>query len=120
MGGMWCRFTTGEPEEVAMRRGMWMVMASILLAAPVGVCQAIGVAVGHPTPLGQRALAARMERNADLAAYVASRGYPDWAEEVEADSAAPLDTHEVRLYYLQLDREVGFTRAFILGRPQIS
>lgn len=102
-----------------MRRGMWMVMASVLIATPMGLCQAMDVGVGSPTPLGPRALAFRMERNPGLSAYIARRGYPDWAEEVEVDSAAPLDTHEVRLYYLRLDREVGFTRAFILGRPWI-
>jgi hypothetical protein len=61
-----------------------------------------------------------METNRELRSLVALRGYPDWVEEVEVDSRLPLDTHELRLYYLRLDREVAFTRAFILGRPQMS
>jgi hypothetical protein len=61
-----------------------------------------------------------MQNNRELRSYVALRGYPDWVEEVEVDSGLPLDTHEVRVYYLRLDREVSFTRAYILGRPQMS
>lgn len=60
-----------------------------------------------------------MQRNPEIAGYVARRGYPDWVEEVEVDSNRPLDASEVRLYYLRLDKEVAFTRAFILGRPMI-
>jgi hypothetical protein len=61
----------------------------------------------------------RMHQNPELKSFIALRGYPDWAEEVEVDSALPLDTHEVRLYYLRLDREIAFTEAYILGRPDV-
>jgi hypothetical protein len=61
-----------------------------------------------------------MRNNPELRTFVALRGYPDWVEEIEVDSGLPLDSHEVRLYYLRLDREVAFTKAFILGRPQVS
>jgi GrpB-like predicted nucleotidyltransferase (UPF0157 family) len=61
-----------------------------------------------------------LKANPDLQTYVALRGYPDWVEEVEVDSDLPLYSYELRLYYLRLDREVAFTRAFILGRPHVS
>ena len=100
-----------------MRTGMWIltVVAALTLSPAMGDT----VAIGDPVPLGPRALAARMQRNPEMASFIALRGYPDWAEEVEVDSDLPLETHEVRLYYLRLDREVAFTQAYILGRPDI-
>jgi hypothetical protein len=61
-----------------------------------------------------------MRLNPELRSFIALRGYPDWVEEVEVDSTLPLDAYELRLYYLRLDREVAFSRAYILGRPQVS
>ena len=103
-----------------MRRVMGTVLATLVTLASAAPCFAMAVAIGSPHPLGVRAFERCMESNRELRSYVALRGYPDWAEEVEVDSGLPLDTHEVRLYYLRLDREVAFTRAFILGRPQMS
>jgi hypothetical protein len=103
-----------------MRRAMRAVVATLALLAAAVPCLAIAVAVGPGRPLGVRAFERCMETNRELRSFVALRGYPDWVEEVEVDSGLPLDTHEVRLYYLRLDREVAFTRAFILGRPQMS
>jgi hypothetical protein len=70
--------------------------------------------------MGERGFERQLRMNPELRSYVALRGYPDWVEEVEVDSDLPLDSHELRLYYLRLDREVSFTRAFILGRPRVS
>jgi hypothetical protein len=100
-----------------MRSGVSTVMAVLLLAASAGLSQARSI--GEPVPLGPRALALQMERNPEIAGYIARRGYPDWAEEVEVDSNLPLGAYEVRLYYLRLDREIRFTDATILGRPEI-
>lgn len=102
-----------------MRRGMWMVITTVALLGSVQVCHAIAPTVGDLRPLGPRALEIRMARNRELAGFIALRGYPDWVEEIEVDNELPLDTHEVRLYYLRLDREIAFTQAFVLGRPII-
>lgn len=86
----------------------WLVMGS--------ESSATSIPVGPPVALGPRALAVEMERNPELAAFIALRGYPDWAERVEVDSAPPLEPYEVRVVYLRLDKEIAFTRASILGR----
>jgi hypothetical protein len=96
-----------------------VVAMAVVLAAPA-LCSATSVPIGAPVALGPRALALRMEHNAEIASYIARRGYPDWAEEVEVDSGLPLEAHEVRLFYLRLDKEIAFTRAYILGCPAVS
>ena len=100
-----------------MRGGVSAAMAVLLVTASTALSHA--TSIGEPVPLGPRALALRMERNQEIAGFIARRGYPDWAEEVEVDSGLPLGAYEVRLYYLRLDREIGFTDATILGRPDI-
>jgi hypothetical protein len=97
-----------------------MVVALAAVVMVPAVCGATSIPVGPPVALGPRALALRMEHNSEIASYIARRGYPDWAEEVEVDSGLPLEAHEVRLFYLRLDKEVAFTRAYILGNPAIS
>jgi len=92
-------------------------MTVLLLAASAVVSRAMSV--GEPIPLGPCALEVRIERNQEIASFIARRGYPDWAEEVEVDSHSPLGPYEVRLYYLRLDREIGFAEATILGRPDV-
>lgn len=99
-----------------------MVTAAVLSVVVLGlsgVCGGTSIPVGALRPLGVRALQIRMDRNLALANVIALRGYPDWVEEVEVASELPLDTHEVRLYYLRLGREIAFTDAYILGRPTI-
>ena len=103
-----------------MRRVMRTVIASVGLVCIAAPCFAIAVAVGPGRPMGERGFERQLRMNPELRSYVALRGYPDWVEEVEVDSDLPLDSHELRLYYLRLDREVSFTRAFILGRPRVS
>ena len=94
-----------------------IAVGMLLMGAP---CLAMSVTVGPGRPLGEHGFAQRLAANPELRTYVALRGYPDWAEEVEVDSDLPLDAYEVRLYYLRLDREVAFTRAYILGLPGVS
>jgi hypothetical protein len=89
----------------------------LTLAAP---SFASSVAIGPGRPLGERGFERYVESNLELRTFITLRGYPDWAEVVEVDSDLPLDSYELRLYYLRLDREVAFTQAFILGRPHVS
>jgi hypothetical protein len=77
-------------------------------------------AIGPGRPVGEYGFEQHLRNNPELRTFVALRGYPDWVEEVEVDSTRPLDPYELRLYYLRLDREVAFTRAYILGRPRVS
>lgn len=101
------------------KMSMAMVVAMTVVAAIPGLCSATSIPVGTPVALGPNALAVHMEQNSEMAGFIARRGYPDWAEEVEVDSALPLEAHEIRLFYLRLDKEIAFTRAYILGRPSI-
>ena len=103
-----------------MRRVMRTVIATLALVAAAAPCLAMAVPIGPGRPLGEHGFGQHLRTNPELRSFVALRGYPDWVEEVEVDSGLPLDAYELRLYYLRLDREVAFTRAFILGRPQVS
>ena len=102
-----------------MIRGVAAVIVSIILASSAQQSHAMANPVGPPLPLGPLGLEWKIEQNPEIAQYVARRGYPDWAELVEIDADLPLDTHEVHLYYLRLNREVVFTRAEMLGRRDI-
>ena len=103
-----------------MRRDMRTVIATLLLLGLAVPCLAAATPIGPGRPLGERGFDQQLRNNPELRWFVEMRGYPDWVEEVEVDSTRPLDAYELRLYYLRLDREVAFTHAFILGRPQIS
>ena len=103
-----------------MRRVMRTVIATLGAVALATPCLATGNAFGPGRPLGEGGFAQHMRMNPELRSFVALRGYPDWVEEVEVDSTLPLDAYELRLYYLRLDREVAFSRAYILGRPHVS
>ena len=103
-----------------MRRAMGTVVVTLALVAMAAPCLAVAVSVGPGRPLGESGFERHLRKNPELRTFVALRGYPDWVEEVEVVSGLPLDAHELRLYYLRLNREVAFTRAFILGRPQVS
>ncbi|MBP1689885.1 MAG: hypothetical protein H6Q34_458 [Deltaproteobacteria bacterium] len=103
-----------------MRRAMRTVVATLALVASAAPCLAMAVPIGPGRPLGERGFEQHLRTNPELRTFVALRGYPDWVEEVEVDSGLPLDAYELRLYYLRLDREVAFTRAFILGHPKMS
>jgi hypothetical protein len=99
---------------------MRTVIATLGLVAVAGPTWAAANAFGPGRPIGEAGFAQHMRLNPELRSFVALRGYPDWVEEVEVDSTMPLDPYELRLYYLRLDREVAFSRAYILGRPQVS
>lgn len=103
-----------------MRRDMRTVIATLLLLGLATPCFGAAAPMGPGRPMGELGFEQQLQQNRELRSFVELRGYPDWVEEVEVDSTRPLDGYELRLYYLRFDREVAFTRAFILGRPQIS
>jgi hypothetical protein len=92
-------------------------LTTLSLVLCVGLAEAR--VVGEPIVLGPRGLDVQMDRNPEVAAFIARRGYPDWAELVEVDDGPPLAAHEVHLYYLRLDKEIAFTQAYLLGDPEI-
>jgi hypothetical protein len=64
-------------------------------------------------------LRAEMGINNALAAYVERNGAPDLAESRFLADQPPWDSREVTLYYLDMRKEIAFTRASILGKPEI-
>jgi len=64
-------------------------------------------------------LRGEMAMNHALAEYVDRNGAPDLAESRFLADQPPWDSREVTLYYLDLRKEIAFTRATILGRPEI-
>jgi len=64
-------------------------------------------------------LQAAMAQNQALDGYVARNGLPDVAEVHARPGQSPWEDHEVRAYYLDQRLELGFARAFILGRPEV-
>ncbi len=103
-----------------MRRDMRTVIAALLAFGLAAPCFAAATPIGLGRPLGEQGFERQLRMNPELRSFVELRGYPDWVEQMEVDSTRPLDAYELRLYYLRFDREIAFTRAFILGRPQIS
>jgi hypothetical protein len=97
---------------------MWTAVA-LVVATSATPCWGVGQAVGPTRPLGVHGLSNKMAFNPELRSIIALRGWPDWAEEVEVDSRLPLATHEVRLYYMRVNRRIAFSEAYILGRPDI-
>ena len=103
-----------------MRTAMRTVIAVIAMVAPAAPCLGDAGVIGAATPLGASAFEQRMNTNPEIETFVRFHGYPDWAEDVEVDTGLPLDSHETRIYYLRLDRELSFTYAYMLGRPAVS
>jgi septal ring-binding cell division protein DamX len=85
-----------------------------MLLASVAVASARG-----ERELTDEELRAEIARNKALAAYVARNGDPDIAETRFLSDTPPWDDHEVTLYYLDSRKEIGFARAWILGRPEV-
>jgi hypothetical protein len=97
-----------------MRRGVAVWMGCALLLASVGAVSARG-----ERELSDDELRREMTRNRAMAAYVARNGEPDVAESHFLADTGPWDDHEVTLYYLDMRKEIGFARAWILGRPEV-
>ena len=58
-------------------------------------------------------------QNKALARYLKYNGLPEMAEVRPIIDQAPLDDHEVTLYYLGNRKEISFARARVLGRPEV-
>jgi Alanine-zipper, major outer membrane lipoprotein len=97
-----------------MRRGVVVWMGCAMLLATVAVAGARG-----ERDLTDEELRAEMAENRALAAYVARNGEPDVAETHFLADKPPWDDHEVTIYYLEMRKEIGFARAWILGRPEV-
>ena len=97
-----------------MRRAVAVGMGCGLLFAGVVVAHARG-----DRELTDGELRAEMAKNSTLAAYVKRNGEPDVAEAHFLADEPPWDDHEVTLYYLDARKEIGFARAWVLGRPEI-
>jgi hypothetical protein len=66
--------------------------------------------VGDPTLITRETLRREMRRNAELGEYILTYGYPDYAEVQRIQVEEPLADYEVRLYYLDRERELAFAR----------
>ena len=97
-----------------MRRAVAVGMGCGLLFAGVVAAHARG-----DRELTNDELRAEMAKNSAMAAYVKRNGEPDVAESHFLADEPPWDDHEVTLYYLDARKEIGFARAWILGRPEI-
>ena len=97
-----------------MRRAVAVGMGCGLLFAGVVAAHARG-----DRELTDGELRAEMAKNSTLAAYVKRNGEPDVAESHFLADEPPWDDHEVTLYYLDARKEIGFARAWILGKPEI-
>jgi hypothetical protein len=96
-----------------MRRGVVVGLGCVLLTGVMGA----RARAGHE--LSNDELRVEIARNRALAAYVARNGMPDLAETRFLSDEPPWDEHEVTLYYLDRRKEIGFARAFLLGRPDV-
>ena len=96
-----------------MRRG-WVVWlgCSLVLAALAAPARA-------DRDLTEPELRDEMDHNRVLKAYIERNGMPDLASARFLADTQPWDDHEVALYYLDKRQEIGFARAYILGRPQV-
>ena len=95
-----------------MGRGvaLWMGCAALLLG--------VSAARAERT-LSEDELRDEMARNRALDTYVARNGMPDVAERHFLADRPPWDDHEVTVYYLDRRTELGFARAYVLGRPDV-
>jgi hypothetical protein len=96
-----------------MRRG-WVVWlgCSLVLATLV-------VPAWADRDLTEDELRDEMGQNRALARYVERNGMPDLASARFLSDVPPWDDHEVALYYLDKRQEIGFARAYVLGRPDV-
>lgn len=95
-----------------MGRGVGVLLGCVMLLAAASTAVA-----RNERDLTDEELRAEMARNEALAAYVARNGAPDVAETHFLSDVPPWDDHEVTLYYLDMRKEIGFARAWMLGRP---
>ena len=97
-----------------MRRGVAVWMGCAMLLSGVGMASARG-----ERELSDEELRRETTKNRAMAAYIARNGEPDVAESHFLADTPPWDDHEVTLYYLDMRKEIGFARAWVLGRPEV-
>jgi hypothetical protein len=97
-----------------MRREVVVGMSCAIVLAGAVVARAL-----DERELTADELRTEMVRNHALAAYIERNGTPDLAESRAVSDDPPWDDHEVTLYYLDRRKEIAFTRAWILGRPEV-
>ena len=95
-----------------MRRGVVVWMGCMVLAG-------LATSAWAEHELSEEELRLEMARNKSLSAYVMRNGMPDLAESRFLEDVGPWDDHEVTVYYLDRRKELGFARAFLLGRPEV-
>jgi hypothetical protein len=97
-----------------MRRGVvYGLLAAVLLATTASANQYDG----RMLKLSELKLEA--EQNSSLDEYLTRNGLPDVAEARMLFDQMPWDTHEITLYYLGTRKEISFTRALVLGVPNV-
>ena len=96
-----------------MRRGVGVWMGCMVLA------MLATTTAWAEHELSDDELRFEMVRNKALATYVRRNGMPDLAETRFLADVGPWDEHEVTVYYLDRRKELGFARAFLLGRPEV-
>lgn len=94
------------------RGGVVVVLACSLLAA-------LAAPVRAERDLTEDELRQEMASNRALERYIERNGMPDLASSRFLADTPPWDDHEVTLYYLDRRQEIGFARAYILGRPDV-
>jgi hypothetical protein len=97
-----------------MRREVVVGMSCAILLAGAVAARAL-----DERELTPDELRTEMVRNHALAAYIERNGPPDLAESHFLSDEPPWDDREVTLYYLDRRKEIGFSRAWILGRPEV-
>jgi hypothetical protein len=66
--------------------------------------------IGAPLPISRQVLKQEMLRNSELAQYIGTYGYPDYAEVQEVRPQWPWAAYEVRIYYLRREMQLSFAR----------
>ena len=91
-----------------------------------GLCMAVfAAAVAQANPYDGRLLTlsdlkAEASDNSELDSYMTRNGLPDVAESRVLSDRPPWDAHEVTLYYLGTRKEISFSRAIVLGKPDMA
>ena len=96
-----------------MRGVVCGLLAAVILATTASANQYDG----HILTLSELKLEA--EQNPTMDEYLSRNGLPDVAEARVVFDEPPWDNREVTLYYLGIRKEISFTRALVLGVPNV-
>lgn len=97
-----------------MRRGVRLLGAMLV---GVGLVCMLGSAHAAVEVMTAGELEVEMQKNPLLNAHVKQSGYPDLAQRWRVNADLPWETSLVRLIYLDGEKELGFSRAYVLGHP---